>query len=134
MPGWAHLCFIVGSHTNIMRYIEIYTYTLVGLNFAFQTAEKLYFVLDYCAGGELFFHLGHVQRFPEARARFYAAEITLAIEYVHNLDIIYRDLKPENVLLDANGHIRLTDFGLSKEGTRTIMFFFDCIPCLLGHV
>ena len=89
---------------------------IVGLNMAFQSKDKLYFVLDYCAGGELFFHLSKVGKFTEARARFYAAEITLAIEYVHSLDIIYRDLKPENVLLDARGHVRLTDFGLSKEG------------------
>lgn len=89
---------------------------IVGLNMAFQTADKLFFVLDYCSGGELFFHLGKVGRFAEARARFYAAQITLALEYVHSLDIIYRDLKPENVLLDSKGNIRLTDFGLSKEG------------------
>jgi len=89
---------------------------IVGLNMAFQSKEKLYFVLDYCAGGELFFHLSKVGKFQESRARFYAAEIVLAIAYVHQLDIIYRDLKPENVLLDAKGHIRLTDFGLSKEG------------------
>ena len=89
---------------------------IVGMNMAFQSKEKLYFVLDYCAGGELFFHLGKLGRFPEARARFYAAEIVLAIRYVHSLDIVYRDLKPENVLLDDKGHIRLTDFGLSKEG------------------
>lgn len=89
---------------------------IVSLNMAFQSKDKLYFVLDYCAGGELFFHLGKLGKFPESRARFYAAEITLAISYVHSLDIIYRDLKPENVLLDARGHVRLTDFGLSKEG------------------
>lgn len=89
---------------------------IVGMNMAFQSKNKLYFVLDYCAGGELFFHLGKLGKFPEPRARFYAAEIILAIKYVHSLDIIYRDLKPENVLLDAEGHIRLTDFGLSKEG------------------
>lgn len=89
---------------------------IVGMNMAFQSKTKLYFVLDYCAGGELFFHLGKLGKFPEPRARFYAAEIVLAISYVHSLDIIYRDLKPENVLLDAKGHIRLTDFGLSKEG------------------
>jgi serine/threonine protein kinase len=89
---------------------------IVGMNMAFQSKTKLYFVLDYCAGGELFFHLGKLGKFPEPRARFYAAEIILAISYVHSLDIIYRDLKPENVLLDAKGHIRLTDFGLSKEG------------------
>lgn len=108
------------EHTRTERHVLGYVRHpfIVGLNYAFQTSEKLYFVLDYCAGGELFFHLGKVQRFPEPRARFYAAEITLAIEYVHNLDIIYRDLKPENVLLDENGHIRLTDFGLSKEGIQ----------------
>lgn len=89
---------------------------IVGMHMAFQSKDKLYFLLDYCAGGELFFHLGKVGKFPEIRARFYAAEIILAISYVHSLDIIYRDLKPENVLLDAEGHIRLTDFGLSKEG------------------
>ena len=89
---------------------------IVGMNMAFQSKDKLFFVLDYCAGGELFFHLGKLGTFPEDRARFYAAEIILAISYVHSLDIIYRDLKPENVLIDAAGHIRLTDFGLSKEG------------------
>lgn len=89
---------------------------IVGLNMAFQTADKLFLVLDYCPGGELFFHLGKVGRFPEERARFYAAQITLALEYVHKMDVIYRDLKPENVLLDQNGNVRLTDFGLSKEG------------------
>merc|ERR1740117_2122988 len=89
---------------------------IVGMNMAFQSRHKLYFVLDYCAGGELFFHLGKLGKFTESRSRFYAAEIILAISYVHSLDIIYRDLKPENVLLDGSGHIRLTDFGLSKEG------------------
>lgn len=89
---------------------------IVGLNMAFQTQEKLFFVLDYCAGGELFFHLGKLGKFPEVRACFYAAEITLALHHVHQLEIVYRDLKPENVLLDGQGHVRLTDFGLSKEG------------------
>jgi serine/threonine protein kinase len=115
------------EHTRTERHVLGYVRHpfIVGLNYAFQTEEKLYFVLDYCAGGELFFHLGKVQRFAEHRARFYAAEITLAIEYVHNLDIIYRDLKPENVLLDENGHIRLTDFGLSKEGIQ-VSFIHQC--------
>ena len=89
---------------------------IVGLKMAFQSKDKLYFVLDYCAGGELFFHLSKVGKFTEPRAAFYAAEIVLALAYVHELDIVYRDLKPENVLLDARGHVRLTDFGLSKEG------------------
>jgi serine/threonine protein kinase len=73
-------------------------------------------VLDYVNGGELFFHLQREKRFPESRAKFYAAEILSALEYLHGLEIIYRDLKPENVLLDASGHVALTDFGLAKEG------------------
>lgn len=63
---------------------------IVGLNMAFQTMDKLFLVLDYCPGGELFFHLGKVGRFPEERAKFYAAQITLALEYVHKMDVIYR--------------------------------------------
>eukprot|EP00520_Triparma_pacifica_P001038 CAMPEP_0118650298 /NCGR_PEP_ID=MMETSP0785-20121206/10173_1 /TAXON_ID=91992 /ORGANISM="Bolidomonas pacifica, Strain CCMP 1866" /LENGTH=544 /DNA_ID=CAMNT_0006542665 /DNA_START=308 /DNA_END=1942 /DNA_ORIENTATION=- len=102
------------TERNVLGYVK--HPFIVGLNMAFQTPTKLYFVLDYCAGGELFFHLGKVGKFEEGRARFYASEITLAIQHVHALDIIYRDLKPENVLLDARGHVRLTDFGLSKEG------------------
>lgn len=88
---------------------------LVSLRFAFQTETKLYMVLDYFSGGELFFHLKHNGAFSESRAKFYAAQITLALQCLHDNGIIYRDLKPENVLLDDDGHIRLTDFGLSKE-------------------
>jgi len=88
---------------------------IIGLHFACQNDKKLYLVLEYCPGGELFFHLGRARRFTEQRARFYAAEILLALEYLHNWDIIYRDLKPENILLDCEGHVKLTDFGLSKE-------------------
>uniref|UniRef100_A0A8C3QZ50 non-specific serine/threonine protein kinase n=1 Tax=Cyanoderma ruficeps TaxID=181631 RepID=A0A8C3QZ50_9PASS len=89
---------------------------LVGLHYSFQTSEKLYFVLDYVNGGELFFHLQRERCFREPRARFYAAEVASAIGYLHSLNIIYRDLKPENILLDCQGHIVLTDFGLCKEG------------------
>ncbi|KAM6164844.1 serine/threonine-protein kinase Sgk2 isoform 3-T3 [Rhynchocyon petersi] len=74
---------------------------LVGLRYSFQTPEKLYFVLDYVNGGELFFHLQRERRFLEPRARFYAAEVASAIGYLHSLNIIYRDLKPENILLDC---------------------------------
>eukprot|EP01035_Chromulina_nebulosa_P017529 gene17529-23091_t len=102
---------------KVLRYVH--HPFIVGLNMAFQTADKLFFVLDYCAGGELFFHLGKVGRFSEERSKFYSAQIILALEYVHSLDIIYRDLKPENVLLDNAGNIRLTDFGLSKEGVSS---------------
>merc|ERR1719409_529919 len=88
---------------------------IVDLMYAFQTPKKLYFVLEFCSGGELFFHLSRAGRFSEGRTRFYSAEILLALAYLHGLNIIYRDLKPENVLLDIDGHAKLTDFGLSKE-------------------
>eukprot|EP00357_Protocruzia_adherens_P002555 CAMPEP_0115016588 /NCGR_PEP_ID=MMETSP0216-20121206/27543_1 /TAXON_ID=223996 /ORGANISM="Protocruzia adherens, Strain Boccale" /LENGTH=535 /DNA_ID=CAMNT_0002387107 /DNA_START=45 /DNA_END=1652 /DNA_ORIENTATION=- len=88
---------------------------LVGLEYAFQTPEKLFFVMPYVRGGELFQHLKQIRRFPEDRARFYAAEICTAIGHLHEQSIIYRDLKPENVLLDQQGHVKLTDFGMSKQ-------------------
>ena len=71
-------------------------------------------MLDYLQGGELFQYLRQQKRFPEETARFYAAEIFLALSHLHDKNIIYRDLKPENVLLDSEGHICLTDFGISK--------------------
>ncbi|XP_024231010.1 serine/threonine-protein kinase Sgk2 [Oncorhynchus tshawytscha] len=91
---------------------------LVGLHYSFQTPEKLYFVLDYVNGGEIFFHLQRERCFLEPRARFYAAEVASAIGYLHSLNIVYRDLKPENILLDSQGHVVLTDFGLCKEGVE----------------
>lgn len=88
---------------------------LMTLRYAFQTETKLYFVLDYYTGGELFFHLKKKRRFPEPEARIIVAEVALALGHLHSLDVIYRDLKPENVLLDDRGHVCLTDFGLSKD-------------------
>jgi serine/threonine protein kinase len=82
---------------------------------AFQTRTHLFFVLEFCAGGELFFHMMKRNRFDESTARFYFCEVLLGLEYLHSRNILYRDLKPENILLDLDGHIRLTDFGLSKE-------------------
>jgi len=91
---------------------------IVNLHYAFQTPSKLYMVLEYCAGGELFFHLSRAGRFSEGRCKFYTSELTLAVGYLHSLNIIYRDLKPENILIDASGHAKVTDFGLSKEGIQ----------------
>jgi hypothetical protein len=91
---------------------------VVRLHAAFQTEEKLYFVLDYCAGGELFFHLSRAGKFPEEVSRFYTAELLLALEHLHAHDIVYRDMKPENVLLDSAGHVKLADFGLAKDGVK----------------
>mmetsp|Transcript_27046 Transcript_27046/g.23883 ORF Transcript_27046/g.23883 Transcript_27046/m.23883 type:complete len:177 (+) Transcript_27046:68-598(+) len=89
---------------------------IVKMHRAFQSDMKLYFVLDFLNGGELYFHLKKEGRFTENKARFYAAEVILAIEHLHKKGIVYRDLKPENILLDDEGHIKLTDFGLSKTG------------------
>ena len=88
---------------------------IVQLRFAFQTVDKLYMLMDFINGGELFFHLRRAQRFTEEKTRFYAGEVLVALNYLHSIGIIYRDLKPENVLIDSDGHIKLTDFGLSKQ-------------------
>ncbi|SCV67513.1 BQ2448_5124 [Microbotryum intermedium] len=88
---------------------------LVGLKFSFQSATDLFFVIDYKSGGELFQHLQRDGgRFEEGKTRFYVAEIVLGLAYLHSQNIVYRDLKPENCLLDGSGHVILCDFGLSK--------------------
>ncbi|XP_054711276.1 ribosomal protein S6 kinase alpha-5-like [Uloborus diversus] len=88
---------------------------LVTLHYAFQTDAKLHLILDYVSGGELFTHLYQKDHFTEDQVRIYVGEIILALEHLHRLGIIYRDIKLENILLDSEGHIVLTDFGLSKE-------------------
>lgn len=88
---------------------------IVDLIYAFQTGNKLYLILEYLSGGELFMHLEREGIFLEDTACFYLSEIVLALEHLHRGGIIYRDLKPENILLDSKGHIKLTDFGLCKE-------------------
>ncbi|KAI8843877.1 kinase-like domain-containing protein [Chytriomyces cf. hyalinus JEL632] len=88
---------------------------LVGMLAAFQDAGHLYFVLEYIQGGELFTFLRRCGRFENSMARFYAAEVTMAFEYLHIRHIVYRDLKPENLLIDAKGHIKITDFGFAKQ-------------------
>eukprot|EP00040_Diaphanoeca_grandis_P034080 m.209899 g.209899 ORF g.209899 m.209899 type:complete len:865 (+) comp33055_c0_seq1:152-2746(+) len=88
---------------------------LVKLHYAFQTNDKLHLILDYVSGGELFTHHSRLRSFSEDEARLYIAEVTLALAHLHSLGIIYRDIKLENILLDSDGHVVLTDFGLSKE-------------------
>lgn len=87
---------------------------IVPLKFSFQSKEKLYLVLSFINGGELFHHLQREGKFSMDRSRFYIAELLSAIESLHELNVIYRDLKPENILLDYQGHIALCDFGLCK--------------------
>eukprot|EP00002_Diphylleia_rotans_P031300 TRINITY_DN6501_c0_g1_i3.p1 TRINITY_DN6501_c0_g1~~TRINITY_DN6501_c0_g1_i3.p1 ORF type:complete len:442 (+),score=59.18 TRINITY_DN6501_c0_g1_i3:78-1403(+) len=93
---------------------------------AFQTKTQLYIVQETLSGGELYFQLKRFQRFEENRARFYAGEVALGLIHLHGFGIIYRDLKPENVMIDSQGHIRLIDFGLSKvleKGSRSTNTF-----------
>ncbi|KAM5284708.1 ribosomal protein S6 kinase alpha-2 isoform 2-T2 [Hipposideros larvatus] len=88
---------------------------IVKLHYAFQTEGKLYLILDFLRGGDLFTRLSKEVMFTEEDVKFYLAELALALDHLHSLGIIYRDLKPENILLDEEGHIKITDFGLSKE-------------------
>ncbi|KAJ3319651.1 camp-dependent protein kinase catalytic subunit [Boothiomyces sp. JEL0866] len=91
---------------------------LVHMLTSFQDSANVYFVLEYVQGGELFTFLRKSSRFPNHVAKFYAAEVTLAFENLHSMNIIYRDLKPENILINAQGHIKITDFGFAKQVTE----------------
>ena len=131
------------EHTNDERKMltKVKHAFLVTLWGTFQDSKNLYMVMDFVEGGELFsllrksqvgdldYFLHHYktytlleylysrskQRFPNPVAKFYAAEVTLALDYLHSQGIIYRDLKPENLLLDRHGHLKITDFGFAKE-------------------
>jgi protein-serine/threonine kinase len=104
------------EHTKIERdlLVNINCPFIVEIKFAFQDKENLYIITEFLQGGELFFHLHKEKRFTNDKAKFYVAEIVAAIEYLHKKKIVYRDLKPENVLISDTGHVKLTDFGLSK--------------------
>ncbi|KAL9058449.1 MAG: hypothetical protein Q9162_001744 [Coniocarpon cinnabarinum] len=105
------------EHTNDERKMlaKVKHPFLITLWGTFIDSKNLYMVMDFVEGGELFSLLRKSQRFPNPVAKFYAAEVALALDYLHSLNIIYRDLKPENLLLDRNGHIKITDFGFAKE-------------------
>ncbi|XP_054978968.1 ribosomal protein S6 kinase alpha-6 isoform X2 [Sorex araneus] len=95
--------------------VEVNHPFIVKLHYAFQTEGKLYLILDFLRGGDVFTRLSKEVLFTEEDVKFYLAELALALDHLHQLGIVYRDLKPENILLDDIGHIKLTDFGLSKE-------------------
>ncbi|KAF2126265.1 camp-dependent protein kinase A [Dothidotthia symphoricarpi CBS 119687] len=105
------------EHTNDERRMlqQVKHPFLITLWGTFQDSKNLYMVMDFVEGGELFSLLRKSQRFPNPVAKFYAAEVTLALDYLHSHNIIYRDLKPENLLLDRHGHLKITDFGFAKE-------------------
>ncbi|ERS97219.1 AGC/PKA protein kinase [Sporothrix schenckii ATCC 58251] len=105
------------EHTNDERRMlaQVKNPFLITLWGTFQDARSLYMVMDFVEGGELFSLLRKSARFPNPVAKFYAAEVTLALEYLHSRNIIYRDLKPENLLLDHHGHLKITDFGFAKR-------------------
>jgi protein kinase A len=88
---------------------------IVNMLSAFQDEKRVYLILEFVIGGEMFTHLRQAGRFPNDVAKFYHAELVLAFEYLHAKDIIYRDLKPENLLLDGKGHVKITDFGFAKR-------------------
>ena len=88
---------------------------IVNMHYAFQDAENLYLVMDLMPGGDLRFHISRHKRFSEEQTRFFICCIIIALEYIHSNNVIHRDIKPENLVLDENGYVRLTDFGIAKE-------------------
>jgi serine/threonine protein kinase len=109
------------EHTMTERAIlaQVNSPFVVDMQFAFQTEDKLYLIMEFVSGGELFTYI-QLQKektgnyLDEVAIAFYAAEIVVALEHIHSQNIVYRDLKPENILVDGEGHIKLSDFGLSK--------------------
>ncbi|KAG1765548.1 kinase-like domain-containing protein [Suillus occidentalis] len=114
----AHIASRPGEITHILAERTVLALVnnpfIVPLKFSFQNPDKLYLVMSFVNGGELFYHLQREGKFDQDRSRFYAAELLCALEHLHGFNVVYRDLKPENILLDYTGHIALCDFGLCK--------------------
>ncbi|KAM3140126.1 hypothetical protein pb186bvf_007679 [Paramecium bursaria] len=112
--------FILRNNKSIIIQNERYVMSisdspyLAKLYFSFETKYYLVFIMEYCQGGELFYHLRKLKRLQEVQARQYFVQVCKAIEYLHSKGVVYRDIKPENILLDADGYLRLSDFGLAK--------------------
>ena len=106
------------NHTKTERdlMVKINSPFIVNIKSAFQDDTNLYLVSEFMQGGDMFFHMhdGQIVIFSHDKTRFYILELVLALESLHKNNMVYRDLKPENILLDSKGHVKLTDFGLSK--------------------
>eukprot|EP00736_Rhodelphis_marinus_P013884 Rmarinus@m.11459 len=124
---------VIHTRTECMILKEVRHPFIVPLHYAFQTNERLCLVFELISGGDVYRLLKRATRFPEASARFYAAEISLAFAYLHRLRIVYRDLKPENILIGADGHLRLADFGFATVVDPTLGASTFCgTPCYIA--
>jgi len=88
---------------------------IVNMHYAFQDTDNLYLVMDFLSGGDLRYHISRHHKFSEEQTRFFIAGIILSLKYIHGNHVIHRDIKPENLVLDNNGYVRITDFGIAKE-------------------
>jgi serine/threonine protein kinase len=105
---------IQNIHIEKIILLQVQHPFIISMDYVFVKSTRIYFIMNYIRGGELFKYLSESKRFPENRAKFYAAQIAIALGYLHSSNIIYRDLKPENILISEDGYIQLADFGLAK--------------------
>lgn len=106
------------ERNKIKRLLQVDCPFIVCMTYAFQTPDKLCFILDLMNGGDLHYHLSQHGVFNEREMKFYAAEVILGLEHMHRRYIVYRDLKPANILLDEHGHVRISDLGLACDFSK----------------